>query len=466
MRHCAWTMSVVLVGSLAFSLTTGCGDDEPGDAPSTGGDDGDGDGDGGGGGDSSACGDEGHGSLTIEVNGLPGDLAPAIKLIGPSGPVDVTIGETLSELQAGEYTAQGMPVLDEDPIVRALYVAEDPETTCLADDDEQTITISYKMVPSSNKLWAVNGTDAAALLGVPSSDLDASGTPVDAVSIASTAGNDVAFDREGNLWSFGPTSADAPLQRFPASALGGSGTKNADRKIIVDGVECIPGLRAMAFDGDGNLWITTCTSIVMLTSAQLDEGAAEDGATLTPEIELSGLTDPHGIAFDAAENLWAADDGQLIRYDDARLDESSSDAPDATFSLQDSSGVIDFAVDQLVFDADGDLFVTDLGGGVIGHYSRADLGNDDATPVAAAASLTLAVSAIIDRPAFDDGGGLWLAYGQGSMARIAPTDLDDSTDGGSPTTPDVIIDGDFIGYSGKVAFFPAAADLPLYHSYE
>jgi hypothetical protein len=52
------------------------------------------------------------------------------------------------------------------------------------------------------------------------------------------------------------------------------------------------------------------------------------------------------------------------------------------------------------------------------------------------------------------------------MARIAPTDLDDSTDGGSPTTPDVVIDADFIGYSGKVAFFPAAADLPLYHSYQ
>lgn len=413
MRHSVWTMSVVLVGSLACSIATGCGDDEPEVAPRTGGDggdDGDGDGDGEGG-DSSACGEEGQGSLTLEVSGLPSGLEAAIELIGPHGPLDVTIGETLSELPAGEYTVQGAPVLDEDPIVRALYVAEDRET-CLGGDDEQTIKISYKKVPSSNKLWAVNGTDTAALLGIPSSDLDASAPPTDAVSIASTAGNDVAFDRAGNLWSFGPTSADAPLQRFPASVLGSSGTKDPDRKIIVEGVECIPGLRAMAFDGDGNLWITACTSIIMLTSAQLDQGAAENGATLTPEVELSGLTDPHGIAFDAAENLWASDDGKLIRYAQARLDESSSAAPDVVFSLQDSSGVIDFAVDQLVFDADGDLFVTDLAGGVIGHYAIGDLGGDDATPVAAQASLTLAVNALIDRPAFDDGGGLWLAYGQ------------------------------------------------------
>lgn len=462
MRNFSWTTGVFLAGSLAFSLSTGCGEEDTTE-PDPGGD---GDGDGGAGGSSNVCAGEGTGTLTIEASGLPGDLEPKLKLKGPSGTINVTSGQTVSALEAGEYTLEGAPAVDEDPIVRKLYFASAAATQCLGDGDEQTLTIPYKLVPSSNKLWAVNGTDTAAVLGIPSSDLTASGTPADAVSIASTAGNDVAFDREGNLWSFGSSSADAPLQRYPASVLGSSGTKEADRKIVVDGVECIPGLRSMALDVDGNLWLTVCSSIVMLTSSQLDEGAAKDGATLIPEIELSGLTDPHGIAFDSDGNLWASDDGMLIRYGEARLVASSTAAPDVVFSLQDSTGVLDFAVDQLTFAADGDLFVTDLSGGVIGHYAIDDLGSDDADPVPALASLTLAVNAIVDRPAFDDGGGLWIAYGQGSMARLAAAVLDDSTDGGSPTTPDVVIDADFIGYSGKVAFFPAAAGLPLYHSYD
>lgn len=460
MQKFSWTTSVILMSSLAFSFATGCGEEDPTeDSTTTGGEGGDG-------GESSGCASEGQGTLKIRASGLPSGLEPKLKLIGPAGTLEVTIGETLSGLDAGEYSVEAAPALDEDPIVRKLYFASDPGTTCLGDDDEQTITVPYKLVPSSNALWAVNGTEEAALLAIPSSDLAASATPADAVSIAAPAGNDVAFDRKGNLWSFGPTSADAPLQRYPASVLGRSGTKAADRKIIVEGIECIPGLRSMAFDPKGNLWLTVCSSIVVLTSAQLEEGAAENGASLTPEIELSGLTDPHGIAFDSDGNLWVSDDGQLIRYAAARLDESTTDAPDAVFSLQDSMGEMDFAADQLAFSADGNLFVTDLSGGAIGHYAIDDLGNDDSDPVPALASLTLAVDAIVDRPAFDDGGGLWIAYGQGSMARLAPADLDDSTDGGSPTVPDVVIDADFIGYSGKLAFFPAAAALPLYHAYE
>ncbi len=76
--------------------------------------------------------------------------------------------------------------------------------------------------------------------------------------------------------------------------------------------------------------------------------------------------------------------------------------------------------------------------------------------------MAIDVSAIPAGFAFDEGGGLWVAYSAGKLARFSPTQLTVSTNTGNPTVPETIITSTDIGYAADVAFYPAPAALPLF----
>jgi streptogramin lyase len=118
----------------------------------------------------------------------------------------------------------------------------------------------------------------------------------------------------------------------------------------------------------------------------------------------------------------------------------------------------------LTFDADGNLWITDFGGNFVAELAAEDLDGDGEATVVAESSIVLSVSALLNRPAFDDEGGLWISHSAGRVVRIAPADLQVSTGAGDPTAPDVVLSGEGIGNTANVAFFPAPAGLPLYHS--
>ena len=61
----------------------------------------------------------------------------------------------------------------------------------------------------------------------------------------------------------------------------------------------------------------------------------------------------------------------------------------------------------------------------------------------------------------DDRGGVWTALSARVLGRIPPEALGT----GGDTTPVPMLEDPDGGYVGGLAFFPAAADLPLYHSF-
>ena len=170
------------------------------------------------------------------------------------------------------------------------------------------------------------------------------------------------------------------------------------------------------------------------------------------------------MAFDADGNLWVVSDGNLVRFDAERLTDSTSDPADRTLTVTGPGGGSEFTASDLAFDAEGDLWVTDFGANVVFGVSQGDLSGSGDDTVEAVVQLTLPVSALLSRPAFDESGGLWLGLGGGGVGRIAPEQLTVSTDAGDPTRPEVLITSADLGSVERIAFFPAASDLPLYHA--
>ncbi|HEX6271569.1 MAG TPA: hypothetical protein VFZ53_00945 [Polyangiaceae bacterium] len=446
---------------LPLSMFAACGGD--GDDSSTGGEAGDtgAAGDTGTGG-SSGCAERGEGTLDVRVTGLPSDVDGDVRIEGPSGADSVTASTTLEARSGGTYEVSAERVTDDDPIVRTVY---DPTVTtaefCLVAGKTQTVSVSYRAIPSSNKLWTTNANGDHALVGFASALLATSDEVAASVTVDAGVGNDVAFDRDGNLWSLGATLAEPPIVRVPAASLGTSGEKEFDRGLVVAGVECLPAMRAIAFDAAGNLWASVCgDQVVRLDAADL----AADGE-VTPSVVLSGVVENGNLAFDAEGNLWFASGGSLGRIDAARLDASDSDEPDLLLSVTEpDSAANPLGATDLAFDTEGNLWVTDFGANVVFAVAADELGASGSVSVPALVRIAIGVSALIDRPVFDESGGLWLGLGANGVARLSPEQLTVSTGAGDATMPEVVLTSGDLGSVGRIGFYPAAAALPLFHS--
>jgi hypothetical protein len=205
------------------------------------------------------CEPGGEGEIVVEIMGLPAGLDSEVNLEGPvasdAGLQVLTESTTLADSASGDYHATALNVVGEDPLVRPLFTPAAPlQLFCLPDGESHTLSVNYQQVATSNKLWALNDVAGAALLSFSSAAL--SGTPVldaglDAgvpggVSVDAVAGKDLAFDRDGHLWTFGPTTADPPLLRYRAAQFAGMGLPGFDRAIEINDIACLPALRAMA----------------------------------------------------------------------------------------------------------------------------------------------------------------------------------------------------------------------------
>jgi hypothetical protein len=421
----------------------------------------------------------GQGEIVVEVAGLPEGLHAEIVLEGPvtteAGARFVHESTTLANSASGNYEANVQNVVGEDDLVRPMFTPAAPrQLFCLEDEASHTLTVNYQQVATSNKLWALNDVSGAALVSFSSAALaqtpvlDAgldAGVPGGVASNA-IAGKDLAFDRNGHLWTFGPTLADPMLMRYRAAQFAGAGELGPERSIDVNDVACLPAMRAMAFDGAGNLWLSTCGGqVVRLSHATLEAGSAQLRA-VDADVVVSGTTQNNqDVAFDTDGNLWVADDGQVVRFNADRLAASDGDAPDLSITVRDSGDNQDLVIDHLTFDANGSLWVTSFGSNTLARIAEVELGADGDATVIAEVSLVLSIAALLNRPAFDDAGGLWISYSNGQLVGLSAATLLISSSTGAPTDPDVVLAGNDIGSIGNVAFFPAAAGLPLYHAY-
>lgn len=398
------------------------------------------------------------GALDLVVEGLPPSVPASIAITGPAAKT-ATASKTFATLPSGVYSIESRAVTDATPVVRSLYEAAPRSVdVCVSPANAQS-TVSYSAVPTSGKLWVVSSEEAN-LQGFAAASLGASNASPPALAMDAKAGGDIAFDRDGNVWTFGPTLAEAPLLRYPHTAFAASGPALPDRELVLADQPCTT-LHAMAFAPKGSLWVSSCGVVLRYDAATLAAASGEVSA----DAIISNLDDNGDVAFDRAGNLWVTDAGLVKRYDLSRLAASTGAAADAVFTVRNASDTADLAASNLLFDADGDLWIVDFGGNLLSEVKASALAGVGAHSVPSSVTIALSVTALLSRPAFDDAGALWISYQRGSVARVAPEALLVSTDAGAPTTPEVILSSSTIGYASNVAFFPAPAGLPLYHSF-
>lgn len=413
----------------------------------------------GGGEGGAGCTLEASGTVVFEVTGLPDEVTPDVLLEGPD---DLAIDEaevTWEDVTSGSYVVTAARVFDADPIVRTVFdaVVTMPSFT-LCDGGTHTVRVAYEAIASSNKLWMPTGLDEEGA-GFASELLSADGTTAASVSVDGGIGKSIAFDRDGNLWTLGPTLDFPHVLRFPARELGSSGAREPDVSFNVPEVDCLPAMRSLALDSEGNLWLSVCGDAVLrIPAADLTgiDGEKEADAL------IAGLTENDGMAFDKDGNLWVGGGPSIVRYDASRLGDVTSDPADLALTVADE--ISGLKASNLTFDKAGNLWGSDFGANHIFQVAAADLEGTGAKDVSANVSIEIGVTALLNQPAFDEGNGLWLGLDAGAIGRFGPEQLSSSTAAGSPRSPERVLKSASVDSLIPVAFFPAPAGLPLYHS--
>ncbi|HVY26049.1 MAG TPA: hypothetical protein VHB79_05830 [Polyangiaceae bacterium] len=406
------------------------------------------------------CSDTGTGTLVFEVSGLPDGVAPDISTTG-ADELAVNEAGSLEDLPAGNYEVSAARVFDEDPIVRTVYDATvTAPSFCLADGDSHTVKITYKAIPTSNKLWMPTDMDDE-LAGFSSQAIAETGMTDATVAIDGPGSKSIAFDQDGNLWALGPTLADPHVVRFKADDFAASGKRTPDIEINLPDITCSVAFNNLAFDADGNLWLSSGCAGQVLRLAAAD---IETSGDKTADVAVGGLKDNEGIAFDQGGNLWVGGGAELLRFDAARLDASTEDAADLSVTVTSAIGAKPIKTDVMAFDQAGNLWGVDEGGNWVFQLAAAGLDQTGAKTIKANRSFVVSVTALPMNPAFDEGNNLWLALSSGEFGGFSPTQLGVSKDTGAPVTPAILISSDSVGAGLPVAFFPAPVGLPLYHA--
>jgi len=405
------------------------------------------------------CSDSGTGTIDIQVTGLPAGVMPDVSTTG-ADELAVTEAGPLEDLPAGSYAVTAARVFDDDPRVRTVYDATvaEPEF-CLADGETHVVKVTYKAIPTSNKLWLPTGSDTE-LAGFASANLGASATKAPSIAIDGPGSGSLAFDQDGNMWAFGPTVADAQIARFKAADFATSGKRTPEIQINVPEIGCVPALNTQAFDADGNLWVSACGGKVLRLPAASIKTSGDKAADVT----VSGLTANDGIAFDKAGNLWVGGGAKLLRFDAARLSGTVDTAADLSLTVTAAVGAVGIKADEMAFDQAGNLWAVDKGSNHIFQIAEAALGQTGAKAVKANVSFVVGVTALPFGPAFDDANFLWVSLEAGKFGGFSPAQLAVSKGTGAPVTPAVVITTTAITAGLSVAFFPAPSGLPLYHA--
>jgi ligand-binding sensor domain-containing protein len=187
--------------------------------------------------------------------------------------------------------------------------------------------------------------------------------------------------------------------------------------------------------------------------------------SVAPGVVIDAPVDNGDLAFDILGNLWVTSDMGVVRYDAARLGASIASAPDLRLVVRDSVDERTIVPSNLAFDIAGNLWVIDFGGNLVSKVASSDLAGTGEQTAVAAVTITLGVAALLERPAFDESAGLWLALDQNRFGRLSAAQLAVSSTAGEPTVPEILITSPNMGNANRMALFPAPEGLPLRHRF-
>jgi sugar lactone lactonase YvrE len=397
----------------------------------------------------------GMGWLNIDISGTSSVDAYAVTVEGLDERITAS---THRKLEAGlhrifaEVVTSPVSHGKEPSIVREAFVPNvRTPLVCVRTDKTAFANITYQSIETDGSLFMThaNAKGQIARLSSPSTGLSKSS--VDDIDVRTPSARGLAFDRSGYLWIAGADVVErVPPKNLNENGYGGTGAPDYE---LTGALFAAPGPAALAFDHDGDLWVSLpgAKKIVELSAADL---SASGTPSPTVVIEAADFVELSALAFDANGDLYVASGDHLLRYRAARLASSTSAPADVDVTTK-WKGIRDLA-----FDASGSLWIAYGGSDVIARLDASDLDGNGPRAVTPKIEVTLETSGVLDGIAFDEAGGLWLGHGAAMIARLSKEQLTTS----ATVTPAQVVEGIRLGTVSRLAFFPGPAGTPLYSS--
>lgn len=308
--------------------------------------------------------------------------------------------------------------------------------------------------PVVEGLWTSAGVNPTVMRLAPSQLLTSGDvTPATAIFTSSAelfAQNAIAFDTDGTMWV---TSADdSVLVAFAQNVLTRSG--GPDATVVIssrDGSLSAP--TGMAFDRQHRLWVANSGNG---TIVRFDRTQLTTTGTPAPSVTISAPGRPTALAFDAAGSLWVSNsaNNKVFAYSPAQLETSGLPTPSVVISTNGPSLQIPTGI---AFDADGNLWVGNIGNQNIVSFSRSQL----ATTGSPAPNITISSNAgslgIPVGLAFDTEKSLWVIGATGVLEKFPRTSLAVT---GAPAPAVTLRLTDYVQF-WSVAFWPTPLGLPI-----
>ena len=302
-------------------------------------------------------------------------------------------------------------------------------------------------------LWTASGT-AAAVMRLAPEQLTGTGdrTPATAVTTPSAALGlltSIAFDAGGNLWL--TSSDDNRLVSLGADALATSGDRPA-RAVITAPAGSLSTPVALAFDPEGHLWVANYGNGTLV---RFDELQATAGGERSPRVVVGGAGFPLALAFDDDGALWVSDNqaNTISKYTAGQLASSGSPQPAVVLRAPGSSSFVPLG---LAFDANGNLWVANVGAASVVSFSPSQLAVSGSPEPRVVVSTALGVQGLPVGLAFDQAGSLWVV-GASELAHYTAESL--AASGAPAPAARLTLGGHSLFWNA--AFWPKPAGLPL-----
>jgi sugar lactone lactonase YvrE len=404
------------------------------------------------------------GNLAIQV-GIPAGIAlrPNVSIIGPRGFArPLSTSELLSGLIPGSYSAVANPEVSPGTIVSTVYAPHIRGSPAqVAPGGTAIIDVAYNARRGSGHLWVVDA-GSVRLRAYGGGSLSSPGTVSAGIIIGS---GESGYATSGVLAADGDVCVlldPFTLARYTSGHLESGATPDV---VLGNGREggWMNYVLGLAFDPSGNLWLASNAPTGATDRRILKFSASRLRATdpnPTPDVIIRGPSNwyPAALAFDRAGNLWAADfmTDRLVKFSPSQLLSDGAPAPSTIISNVAPSNPLSHPID-LAFDADGNLWSSNLGGEqsseLVMYTATQALAGGSPNPAIRIARPTLRNSRGL---AFDGSGGLWMAI-PGALARFSRSQLS----GGGAPTPQIIQDSSLV-IPVALMFNPPPSGIPLY----
>ena len=399
--------------------------------------------------DDSAPGD-GTGTIYVAISGLPVDNDADVQVTGPAGyNRTLNSSDSLKDLTNGTYTIRTkIKVYRTNPISIA-YRTEDLVQTINVAGNIQTANVQFFLMPGSGRIWFGNQTSdpGERIISYRYEKLGASG---DQAASNTLTGNHasprgMAYDDFGNLWT---VDGAGQIHMFSWERLAATDI-DPDQSISVGNPWSI------TFDADSNLWCTTSSSVLRFSREDIYSGSPAPDVTLTSS-SFDGLK---GLAFDNSGNLWLANenDDNLLMIRESDLSGSGEITPEILLTCQSLPPVVTTlsAPYSLAFDRNNNLFVGYFGPNVIVRLDPSE--RKETATITPPVQIKLSTSVLIDHMAFDEQMHLWLPLGEGAFGRVNNSNLSSA----GLKVPDIFITSNDLKYGSGMAIYVAPEGVPL-----